>query len=84
MLGEREAVSTDLVAAQMQRYRNELKRQCEGKVTATNFVSTPVREPKGGLLKRKTKFDRAEIYRKRHAAGVGSQLLVSHLRTKLE
>jgi len=70
LLGEREEVSADLVAAQMQGYRNELKRQREGKATATNFVSPRVREPDGGLLKREKKLDR-ELYRKRQAAGGG-------------
>lgn len=70
LLGEREEVSADLVAAQMQGYRNELKRQREGKATATAFVSPRVREPEGGLLKRESKLDR-EIYRKRQAAGGG-------------
>lgn len=69
LLGEREEVSADLVAAQMQGYRNELKRQREGK-TSTNFVSPRVREPEGGLLKREKKLDR-ELYRKRQAAGGG-------------
>lgn len=70
LLGEREEVSADLVAAQMQGYRNELKRQREGKAAGTNFVSPRVREPDGGLLKREVKFDR-ELYRKRQAAGGG-------------
>jgi hypothetical protein len=65
---EREEVSAELIAASMQGYRNELKRQSRGTV-ATNFVSPKVREPKGGLQKDK-KLDR-ELYRKRQAAGGG-------------
>ena len=65
---EREEVSAELVAAAMQGYRNELKRQSKG-AQATQFVSPKVREPKGGLQKEK-KLDR-EVYRKRQAAGGG-------------
>jgi CDK-activating kinase assembly factor MAT1 len=54
----------------MQGYRNELKRQREGKAASTNFVSPRVREPDGGILKREQKLDR-ELYRKRQAAGGG-------------
>jgi CDK-activating kinase assembly factor MAT1 len=42
LLGEREEVSAELRAAQMQGYRNELKRQSRG-AAATNFVSPRVR-----------------------------------------
>jgi hypothetical protein len=52
LLGEREEVSAELRAAQMQGYRNELKRQREGRAAATNFVSPRVREPDGGIMKR--------------------------------
>lgn len=69
LLGEREEVSAELRAAQMQGYRNELKRQRKGKAAATIFVSPRVREPEGGL-RREEKFDR-EFYRKRQAAGGG-------------
>jgi hypothetical protein len=68
LLGEREEVSADLIAAQMQGYRNELKRQSRGGA-ATNFVSPRVREPDAGWL-RESKLDR-ELYRKRQAAGGG-------------
>jgi predicted RNA-binding Zn-ribbon protein involved in translation (DUF1610 family) len=68
-LGEREEVSAELRAAQMQGYRNELKRQREGKGTATIFVSPRVREPDGGLTKEK-KLDR-QFYLQRQAAGGG-------------
>lgn len=68
LLGEREEVSAELRAAQMQGYRNELKRQSRGKA-ATNFVSPRVREPEGGWL-REGKMDR-ELYRKRQEAGGG-------------
>jgi CDK-activating kinase assembly factor MAT1 len=67
-LGEREEVSAELRAAQMQGYRNELKRQSRG-AAATNFVSPRVREPEKGWL-RESKLDR-ELYRKRQAAGGG-------------
>lgn len=68
LLGEREEVSAELRAAQMQGYRNELKRQSRGKAT-TNFVSPRVREPQGGL-RRESRLGR-ELYRKRQAAGGG-------------
>lgn len=69
LLGEREEVSAELRQAQMQGYRNELKRQREGKASATNFVSPRVREPDGGM-KREKKLDR-DLYLKRQAAGGG-------------
>ncbi len=72
LLGERDEVSAELRAAQMQGYRNELKRQREGRQNAaTMFVSPRVREPEGGLTDPREaakKLDR-EIYRKRQAAG---------------
>lgn len=68
LLGEREEVSAELRQAQMQGYRNELKRQTRGK-TATNFVSPRVREPADGW-RNESKLDR-ELYRKRQAAGGG-------------
>jgi len=74
LLGERDEVSAELKAAQMQGYRNELKRQREGRQAnaATMFVSPRVREPEGGISKRDpaNKLDR-EFYRKRQAAGGG-------------
>jgi CDK-activating kinase assembly factor MAT1/Zinc finger, C3HC4 type (RING finger) len=69
LLGEREEVSAELRSAQMQGYRNELKRQALGRKQATNFVSPRVREPQGGWL-RESKMDR-DLYRKRQAAGGG-------------
>ena len=69
LLGEREEVSADLLAAQMDGYRNALKRQREGKAAATNFVSPRVREPESGFYRDK-KLDR-ELYRKRQKAGGG-------------
>jgi hypothetical protein len=69
LLGEREEVSAELRAAQMQGYRNELKRQRKGKAATTFFVSPRVREPENGL-RREEKLDR-EFYRKRQAAGGG-------------
>ncbi|GAX23569.1 CDK-activating kinase assembly factor MAT1 [Fistulifera solaris] len=68
LLGEREEVSAELRAAQMQGYRNELKRQSRGKASATVMVSPRVREPANGW--KKDKVDR-ELYRKRQAAGGG-------------
>eukprot|EP00540_Astrosyne_radiata_P011485 CAMPEP_0116834790 /NCGR_PEP_ID=MMETSP0418-20121206/7182_1 /TAXON_ID=1158023 /ORGANISM="Astrosyne radiata, Strain 13vi08-1A" /LENGTH=214 /DNA_ID=CAMNT_0004464379 /DNA_START=361 /DNA_END=1005 /DNA_ORIENTATION=+ len=70
LLGEREEVSAELRAAQMQGYRNELKRQGRGNA-ANNMISPRVREPEGGLQRDK-KMDR-ELYRKRQAAGGGIQ-----------
>jgi CDK-activating kinase assembly factor MAT1 len=69
LLGEREEVSAELRAAQMQGYRNELKRQREGKTAATIFVSPRVREPDGGMGREK-KLDR-DTYLRRQAAGGG-------------
>jgi CDK-activating kinase assembly factor MAT1 len=68
-LGEREEVSAELRAAQMQGYRNELKRQTRGAAAATAFVSPRVRAPAGGLLP--AKLPDRELYRKRQAAGGG-------------
>ena len=67
LLGEREEVSAELRQAQMQGYRNELKRQ--GKKGATNFVSPRVREPAEGWA-REAVMDR-QLYLKRQAAGGG-------------
>jgi len=67
LLGEREEVSAELRAAQMQGYANELKRQ--GRTTNAALNTPHVREPKEGLHKEK-KLDR-ELYRKRQAAGGG-------------
>jgi hypothetical protein len=68
LLGEREEVTAELKAAQMQGYRNELKRQGRGSA-ANNTVQPRVREPEGGLVREK-KMDR-ELYRKRQGAGAG-------------
>ena len=69
LLGEREEVSAELKAAQMQGYRNELKRQ--GRGVAANSTALPrVREPEEGLQPREKKMDR-ELYRKRQGAGAG-------------
>lgn len=72
LLGEREEVSAELRQAQMQGYRNELRRQQRGKKgTATvNFVSPRVREPKEGLKRQDHQIDR-QSYMKRQAAGGG-------------
>mmetsp|Transcript_57470 Transcript_57470/g.171452 ORF Transcript_57470/g.171452 Transcript_57470/m.171452 type:complete len:93 (-) Transcript_57470:347-625(-) len=70
MLGEREEVSAELRAAQMQGYRNELKRQQRGGGMGGLLTAGPrVREPEGGLTREK-KIDR-ETYHKRQAAGGG-------------
>ena len=71
MLGEREEVSAELRAAQMLGYRNELKRQQQGRggVGATVSLGPRVREPSGGMVREK-KINR-ELYRKRQAAGGG-------------
>jgi hypothetical protein len=52
-------VSADLVAAQMQGYCHELKRQREGKVTATFENQREGGGDGGRLLNRETKLDRA-------------------------
>lgn len=70
LLGEREEISAELRAAQMQGYANELKRQGRSAATNATALNAPrVREPKDGLHKEK-KLDR-ELYRKRQAAGSG-------------
>uniref|UniRef100_A0A7R9W6S0 RING-type domain-containing protein n=1 Tax=Pseudictyota dubia TaxID=2749911 RepID=A0A7R9W6S0_9STRA len=70
MLGEREEVSAELRAAQMQGYRNELIRQQRGGGAGGLLTAGPrVREPEGGLTREK-KIDR-ETYHKRQAAGGG-------------
>lgn len=70
LLGEREEVSAELKQAQMQGYRNELRRQQRGKA-AVNFVSPRVREPPDGL--RRDPLINADrlTYLKRQAAGGG-------------
>ena len=59
----------------MQGYRNELKRQREGRQAnaATVFVSPRVREPEGGFNNRRDTGNTLdqEFYRKRQAAGGG-------------
>lgn len=67
LLGEREEVSAELRQAQMQGYRNELKRQSRGK-KSSDFVSPRVREPADGW--KKETLDR-QLYLKRQAAGGG-------------
>jgi CDK-activating kinase assembly factor MAT1 len=71
LLGEREEVTAELIQAQMQGYRNELRRQQQGRQNqAVNFVSPRVREPATGLAKRETHVDR-QLYSKRQRAGGG-------------
>lgn len=70
LLGEREEVSAELIAAQMQGYKNDVKRRGGGGAAAgAAFVSPKVREPVAGLT-REALCDR-EVYRKRQAAGGG-------------
>lgn len=69
MLGERDQVSAEVAAAQMQGYRNELLRQQRGRGGQAQGGLPRVREPEGGLGKDKVK-DR-EMYRKRQVAGGG-------------
>jgi len=69
LLGEREEVSAELRAAQMQGYRNELKRQSRGANNAVAFISPKVREPKDGL--QQDRITDRDLYRKRQAAGSG-------------
>lgn len=70
LLGEREEVSAELRAAQMQGYRNEVRRQQKGRKASAMPTEGPcVREPKGGLVK-ETHITR-ELYEKRLSAGAG-------------
>jgi len=68
LLGEREEVSAELIMAQMNGYKNEVKRR--GAAAGAVFVSPRVREPAGGLLERESKID-PEVHRKRQVAGGG-------------
>jgi CDK-activating kinase assembly factor MAT1 len=65
-LGEREAVSAELTMAQMQGYRNEIKRATKKAIT---FVSPRVREPAGGW--KDDTIPSSDFYRKRQTAGGG-------------
>jgi len=69
LLHERDAVSAELIAAQMNGYKNEVIRR--GGAAQSVKVPPRVREPGGGLLARESKLDR-EGYRKRQAAGGGT------------
>jgi CDK-activating kinase assembly factor MAT1 len=71
LLGERAEVSAELLAAQMQGYKNELKRRSTNSTAALLFVSPKVREPSTGLLKESQQQFGPELYRKRQAAGGG-------------
>jgi CDK-activating kinase assembly factor MAT1 len=72
LLGEREEVSAELIIAQMQGYKNELKRNRAGGANkATAFVSPQVREPVTGLIRESQLVLDREVYRKRQAAGGG-------------
>lgn len=68
-LQERDQVSAEVAAAQMQGYRNELLRQQRGRTGQITGEGPRVREPEGGFSKDKVK-DR-EMYRKRQVAGGG-------------
>merc|ERR1719203_805064 len=70
-LGEREEVSRELVQAQIRGYKNDIIEQRNGFLSSNekNLCGPRVREPSGGLFKRR-KLDR-EFYRKRQAAGGG-------------
>ena len=71
-LGEREEVSAEMREAQMQGYRNEVRRQQKGRKAASVPTEGPmVREPKDGLMK-ETNITR-ELYEKRQSAGAGVQ-----------
>ena len=76
LLGERDEVSAELKQAQMQGYRNELKRQREGRQAnaATVFVSPRVRELKeeSNNQRNQGKTIDKKFYRKRQAAGGGT------------
>ena len=69
MLGERDQVSAEVQAAQMQGYRNELMRQQRGRGGQVVGDGPRVREPEGGL--REDRLRDREMYRKRQAAGGG-------------
>jgi predicted RNA-binding Zn-ribbon protein involved in translation (DUF1610 family) len=71
LLGEREEVSAELIIAQMQGYKNELKRNRAGAGSKTAFVSPQVREPATGLVRESQLVLDREVYRKRQAAGGG-------------
>jgi CDK-activating kinase assembly factor MAT1 len=71
LLGEREEVSAELIIAQMQGYKNELKRNRAGAGSKTAFVSPQVREPVAGLVRESQLVLDREVYRKRQAAGGG-------------
>ena len=72
LLGERAEVSAELIVAQMQGYKNELKRR-GGNAGAAAFVSPKVREPPTGLISafKDSSQLAPDIYRKRQAAGGG-------------
>mmetsp|Transcript_7292 Transcript_7292/g.10320 ORF Transcript_7292/g.10320 Transcript_7292/m.10320 type:complete len:305 (+) Transcript_7292:191-1105(+) len=71
LLGEREEVSAELRAAQMQGYRNELKRQGRGSQAAGIINQPRVHEPPEGLSHREHKKPDREFLRKRQSAGAG-------------
>lgn len=68
LLGEREEVSAEAKAAQMQGYRSELRRQQQGKKAVANFVSPNVHEPTDGLS-RQDKVDQQMRLKQQQAGG---------------
>lgn len=73
-LGERGEVSAELALAQMQGYKNEIKRIAKGPVRGNNIsaglmLGARVREPKNGW--KDDHIPSSEFYRKRQAAGGG-------------
>mmetsp|Transcript_41392 Transcript_41392/g.81104 ORF Transcript_41392/g.81104 Transcript_41392/m.81104 type:complete len:346 (-) Transcript_41392:325-1362(-) len=70
MLGEREELSAELRAAQMQGYRNSVRAARRGRNAAAFAEGPKVREPADGLVREKKPIDRA-VYRRRVTAGGG-------------
>jgi CDK-activating kinase assembly factor MAT1 len=74
-LGEREEVSAELTLAQMQGYKNEIKRIAKGptgrgtNLSAGLMLGARVREPKNGW--KDDHIPSSDFYRKRQAAGGG-------------
>eukprot|EP00591_Stephanopyxis_turris_P000739 CAMPEP_0195512854 /NCGR_PEP_ID=MMETSP0794_2-20130614/4667_1 /TAXON_ID=515487 /ORGANISM="Stephanopyxis turris, Strain CCMP 815" /LENGTH=325 /DNA_ID=CAMNT_0040640731 /DNA_START=21 /DNA_END=998 /DNA_ORIENTATION=- len=80
MLGEREEVSAELRAAQMQGYRNELRRQQKG-IRDNAFSEGPrVRIPDGGYADKKPIDREMRLKRQSAGAGVPSGSIATHER----
>mmetsp|Transcript_33989 Transcript_33989/g.78459 ORF Transcript_33989/g.78459 Transcript_33989/m.78459 type:complete len:334 (-) Transcript_33989:381-1382(-) len=69
MLGEREELSAELKAAQMQGYRNSVRAARRGRNAAVS-EGPKVREPPSGLVREKKPLER-DVYKRRQAAGGG-------------